>query len=84
MLLKSLRCSSCAVGRASLSFCFAQVATVLADSSGLVIYTYDDSKVLQACAHLRKEVRRAELAAESTHFSPCTFVGHFYDTLMQL
>lgn len=33
---------------------------MLADSSGLVIYTYDDSKGLQACAHLRKEARSQE------------------------
>ena len=33
------------------------MATLLADQHGLKVYTYDDSRVMQGCAHFRREAR---------------------------
>ena len=34
-----------------------QLATLVANSQGLMVYTYDDSRVVQACAHFKREAR---------------------------
>lgn len=34
-----------------------QLATLVVDSQGLHVYTYDDSRVVQACARFRREAR---------------------------
>ena len=35
----------------------AQPATFLVDQYGMKVYTYDDSRVMQACAHFKREAR---------------------------
>lgn len=36
---------------------FPQVATLVVDVHGLLVYASDDARVMQGCAHFRKEVR---------------------------
>jgi len=44
-------CSACVLTTA-------QTATLVVDKHGLLVYTYDDSRTMQGCAHFRREARR--------------------------